>query len=190
MDICVYYDEKSGHIIDITPIEIDPATRSRLEELWNHPISRKILIEISAGVPRLPDIQKKIGHSASTLHEALQKLVHADLVRVEMSYEGNKHKILKSNVLCVTKSTSNKLALQKFFQGLWVDSEKTKRIIDTMEKKPHHWWTPEELSAMTKIPIEHITLLLSNFDSQTTRALSQFLKEPPFEKKVSYRFKK
>jgi len=185
MDICVYYND--DYIVDITPRELDPRTRSRVEELWSQPIPRKILIHLSQGETRMSAIQAKIGHSASTLHEAVQRLVTANLISYEMSYKGRKHKVLTTRVLCVTKNPKSKARLQKFFQGLWVDSEKTKRILLAIESDKNKWWTPEELSVKTDIAVDEIGLLLSNFDSQTTRALSHFLKKPPFEKKTSYR---
>lgn len=189
-NICVYYDEKKEFIIDISPREIDPELKSLVEQAWNQTILRKILILISQGTNRLPDIQEEIGHSASTLHGAVQKLASMHLISYEMIYRGNKQKILSSKVVCVTKNQKSKTALQKFFQGLWIDSKKTNQIIKHIQKKPDKWWTPEELSLQTKIPVDEILLLLSNFDSQTTRSLSQFMKEPPFEKKISYRAKK
>lgn len=189
MDICVYYDERKEFIIDISPQGLDPHTRSLLEEYWSQPILRQLLITISRGVHRLPDVQKEIGHSPSTLHAALQKLVDGGFVSFEMSFKGKKQKILSPRVLCVTKSPRHRIALQKFFQGMWVDSAKTKKIIDQLCKDPDKWWTAEELSVKTGITIDEIELLLSNFDSQMTRALSQFLSKPPFEKRISYRAK-
>lgn len=190
MHICVYYDEKNHYILDISPRELDASIKNQLEEVWSNNISRQILILISEGVNRLPDIQKTIGHSASTLHGAVQKLNQYGFLTYEMVYTGNKQKILSSNVLCVTKNSKSKVALQKFFQGLWIDSTKTKKIIKAMESDPKKWWTPEELSVKSKIPVDEISLLLSNFDSPTSKAMSQFLKEPPFEKEVKYKFKK
>jgi hypothetical protein len=189
MQLCVYYDEKKQYILDINPRELDPEVRSNLEEAWSQPIQRKILILLSSGVNRLPDIQKEIGHSPSTLHVAVQRLSEAGFVTYTMVYTGNKQKILSSNVLCVTRNPQSKIALQRFFQGLWVDSAKTKRIIKVMQSDKEKWWSPEELSVKTRIPVDEIALLLSNFDSPTTKALSEFLKDPPFEKKVSYRAK-
>ncbi|MFP4523867.1 MAG: hypothetical protein ACLFO2_00930 [Candidatus Woesearchaeota archaeon] len=187
MDICVYYDERRKVIIDVSPREVDPGVKSRLEDVWRQPILRDILILLSEGVNRLPDIKERIGHSPSTLHGAVQKLENAGFLRTEMSYEGNKQKLLSSNVLCVTRNPRSKESLQRFFQGLWVDSAKTRKVIDAMKSDPDRWWTAEDLSLKTKIPVDEISLLLSNFDSQMTRALSQFLKKPPFEKKVMYR---
>ena len=187
MNICVYYDEQKKFIIDTNPKQLDPQLRSRLEEVWSHPISRQILVLVSDGVNRLPDIQKNIGHSPSTLHAALDKLVQAGFITVEMSYKGKKQKLLSTNVVCVTKNPKSKRALQKFFQGLWIDSEKTNKIIEVIQKSPEKWWTAEEISKKSKIPIDEIQLLLSNFDSQTTKSLSQFLKKPPFEKKILYK---
>lgn len=189
MQVCVYYDEKKGYILDISPRELDPEVRSNLEEAWKQPIARKILILLSQGVERLPEIQQRIGHSPSTLHAAVQRLSEQGFINYRMVYTGNKQKLLSSNVLCVTKSPQSRIALQKFFQGLWIDSAKTKRVIKAMQENKRKWWTPEELSAKTAIPVDEITLLLSNFDSPTTKALSQFLKEPPFEKKVAYKAK-
>jgi hypothetical protein len=190
MDVCVYYDEQKLFIIDITPRELDGEVRSSLEELWSQPVTRKILLAISQGFTRLPDIQRSVGHSASTMHEALERLERAGFVSVRMSYEGNKHKVVSSNVVCVTKNPRHKTVLQKFFQGLWVDSTKTKKIINQLKSDKHRWWSAEELSIRTKIPVDEIELLLSNFDSQTTRSLSQFLKTPPFEKKTTYKYRK
>ncbi|MBW2982673.1 hypothetical protein KY327_00040 [Candidatus Woesearchaeota archaeon] len=187
MDICVYYDERRKVIIDVSPRELDPEVKSRLEDVWRQPILRDILILLSEGVNRLPDIKYHIGHSPSTLHGAVQKLEGAGFLKTEMSYEGNKQKLLSSNVLCVTRNPRSKESLQRFFQGLWIDSAKTRKVIDAMSSDPDRWWTPEELSVKTKIPVDEISMLLSNFDSQMTRALSQFLKKPPFEKKVVYR---
>lgn len=189
MGLCVYYDEKKQFIIDISPQEIDPEQRSKLEEAWQQPILRQILILVSEGVQRLPDIQQRIGHSASTLHGAVQRLHDLGFLSYEMSYKGNKQKILTSEVVCVTKNPKSKIALQKFFQGLWVNAEKTNKIIEAMQSE-QQWWTAEELSLKTHIPVDEIELLLSNFDSLTTRSLSQFLKQQPFEKRVTYRARK
>jgi hypothetical protein len=185
--ICIYYDEKKQYILDVTPRELEPELRTRLEEVWASAIQRQILILLSEGVNRLPDIQERIGHSPSTLHAAVQRLVDAGFIQAEMIYKGNKQKILASNVICVTRNPSSKVALQKFFQGLWVDSEKTNHIIGIMNAEPDRWWSMEELSVASHIPIDEIQILLSNFDSITTRAFSQFLKDAPFEKKVMYR---
>jgi hypothetical protein len=186
MHICVYYDEKKKFILDISPSELDPEIKSKVEETWNQPILREILILISEGTNRLPNIQKAIGHSSSTLHTAVERLKSLGLISCDMIYQGNKQKILSSNIICVTKNAKSKIALQKFFQGLWIDSSKTQKIIEVMSSSDH-WWSAEELSAKTKIPVDEISLLLSNFDSLTTKALSQFMKKPPFEKKVMYR---
>ena len=169
MQICVYYDEKKEYILDISPRGVDPEVRTKLEEAWNQPILRKILILLSQGIDRLPDIQQEIGHSPSTLHAAVQRLSQAGFLTYKMVYTGNKQKILTSNVLCVTKNPDSKIALQKFFQGLWIDSAKTKRIIKAMQTNKTKWWTPEELSVKTKIPVDEIALLLSNFDSPRIR---------------------
>lgn len=190
MEICVYYDEKKEFILDISPRELDPEIKNKLEEVWNQPISRKILLLVSQGIDRLPDIQKEIGHSSSTLHTAVERLNQLGFLTFKMVYTGNKQKILSSDVLCVSKNPGSKIALQKFFQGLWINSTKTKKIIKVIQSNPSKWWTPEELSIKTKIPVDEISLLLSNFDSPTTKALSQFLKDPPFEKKVAYKAKK
>lgn len=187
MAICVYYDEHNRYIIDTSPWDLDPQVRSRLEEVWNHHISRDILLLVSDGVERLPDIQDVIGHSPSTLHAALDKLVQAGFVKVEMSYKGKKQKVLSTDVVCVTKNPKSRQALQKFFQGLWVDSEKTNKVIAALQEEKGKWWSPEELSAKTRIPVDEIELVLSNFDSPMTRSLSHFLKEPPFEKKALYK---
>lgn len=189
-EACVYYDEKKEYIIDISPRELDPVQKNLIEQTWNQEILRKILILISQGNTRLPDIQNIIGHSSSTLHGAVQKLHVLGFIDYKMIYKGNKQKLLSSRILCVTKNSKSKIALQRFFQGLWINSTKTKKIIECIQSDKRKWWTEEELSVKTHIPVDEISMLLSNFDSQTTKSLSQMLNDPPFEKKITYKAKK
>ncbi|MBD3209213.1 winged helix-turn-helix domain-containing protein [Candidatus Woesearchaeota archaeon] len=189
MDICVYYDEKKGLILDISPRELPPEVKNNVEEAWTQPILKNILILLSEGVQRLPDIQTRIGHSPSTLHAAVERLEQAGLITTKMIYKGNKQKVLTPNVLCVTKNPKSKIGIQKFFQGLWINSHKTNTIIKTMQDNKKKWWSAEELSLKLKMPVDEISLLLSNFDSPMTKALSHVLKEPPFEKKTLFRAK-
>ncbi|MGM5488046.1 MAG: hypothetical protein ACQESG_03800 [Nanobdellota archaeon] len=191
MEICVYYHEKTQKIIEILPTNIPPELKYQIEKAWTQDIPRKILITLSGtDMYNATTLKKTIGHSSSTIHENLKRLEEADLIQTKVIYEGNKQRVIRSNVLCITRNTKQRSRLQKFFQGLWVDSKKTKRIIEFLNKNPTKYFTTEEIAVKTQIPIDEVELLLSNWDSQITRGLSDFLKETPFEKKVLYRGKK
>lgn len=191
MQSCVYYDQNSLEIIDILPKDTEPKVLACINEMWNQDIPRRILIEISSkeGITA-SDIKRSIGHSMSTLHENIEKLKTLGLIKTKMVYEQNKKKILSPNVLFVTRNPKFKEAFLRFFQGMWVDSKKTQKIIDYLQKHPDKYFSVEELSLKLKIPVDEIGLLLSNWDSQTTRAMSHFLKQKPFEKKILYRARK
>jgi DNA-binding transcriptional regulator GbsR (MarR family) len=188
---CVYYDQDSYEILDVLPRDTDAGTIAKINEVWNQDIPRKILIEISSQDEiTASDIKKIIGHSMSTLHENIERLQSLGLIKTKMVYEQNKKKIITPNVLFVTRNPKFKESFQRFFQGIWVDSKKTQKVIDYLQRHHDRYFSAEELSAKLDIPVDDIQLLLSNWDSQTTRALSHFLKEKPFEKKVMYKGRK
>jgi len=188
-EYCLYYDTKNFEIIDYLPRNIDNTIKNNIISAWNNNIMQKILLFLTEKeFSTVPKIKEKIGHSMSTLHEAIQKLEQMGLINTEISYKGKKQKIIKPKILCVTKNKRFKRILKEALnQGLWVDTKKTRQIITTLDSYPNKYFTIEELSAKTKIPVDEIKVLLENYDSQITRALSDFLKKPPFEKKVLYR---
>ena len=191
MEYCIYYDKRNESIIDFLPTSLDSKVKQKITEVWNQEITREILKIISEEEEiTAPKIKEKIGHSASTLHENIKKLEDLKLIKSEMSYKGNKKKIIKAKVLCVTKNPSYKEKFQRFFQGLFVDSKNSKKIIECLEKNPNKYLSIEEISLKTKIPVDEIEILLKNWESQITRSFSDFMKEKPFEKKTLYKFKK
>lgn len=188
---CLYYDIETGNIIDFLPTEIDDSIKNSMTEAWSQEITRDILKILSeSGEMTAPKIKEKIGHSASTLHENIKKLESAGLIDTQMIYKGNKQKIIRAKILCVTKSPKSKETFERFFQGLFTDSKKTKSIINFLEKNPTQYYTVEEISAKIGMPADEIEILLKNWDSQITRSFTDFLKEKPFEKKTLYRIKK
>jgi DNA-binding MarR family transcriptional regulator len=188
---CLYYNSEDGNIVDFLPADIDSKIKNSIIEAWNQDIQREILKVLSEEEEMTsPTIKKRIGHSASTLHENIKKLEDASLIETTMSYEGNKQKIIRPRVLCVTKNPKSKERFQRFFQGLFTDSDKTKIVLDYMRSSPEKYLTTEEISAKTKIPVDEIEILLSNWESQITRSFSDFMKEKPFEKKTLYKIKK
>lgn len=190
MEYCVCYEAEKNNIIGYLPSDIKDSIKNKILEAWNQKICRDILKTLSEkGEMTAPEIKEKIGHSASTLHENIKKLEDLDLIESEMSYKGNKKKIIKPKVLCITKNPKYKERFQRFFQGLFVDSDKTKKIIEFLDKHPKKYFSIEEISARTKIPSDEIEILLNNWESQITRSLSNFLREKPFEKKVLYKAK-
>lgn len=191
MEFCVYYDNKKGSILEFLPNNIDPKTKNDILTAWNNLIQKDILLLLSdEGQLTAPRIKERIGHSASTLHENIKRLEELRLVKTEMVYSGNKQKVLQPRILFVTRNPKFKVMFQKFFQGMWVDSEKMKAILHCLESDKNKYFTIEEISQRTKIPIDEIELLMDNWDSQLTRAFSDFLEDSPFEKKLVYKSKK
>lgn len=187
MECCAYYD-KEYRLIDYLPAQIDPEIKSSIGEYWNQEIPRKILLALSElGDTSIPAIKEKIGHSMSTLHENILKLEQAGLLSTKITYVDNKKKTIIPKVLFVTKNPKFKVIFQKFFQGMWINSQKTKLITDFLQKNSKKYYTAEEISTKVKLPIDEVKMLLSNWDSPTTRTLSNFLTEKPFEKKVLYK---
>jgi len=190
MEYCIYYD-KNFRVLDYLPKGIDPKMKAAIDEFWSQEIPRKILLFLSENhETTIPEIKKSIGHSMSTLHENIVKLEKAGLLETEITYVENKKKTIKSKVLFVTKNPKFKVAFRKFFQGAWIDSQKSQKISGFLKKNPDKYYTVEQISSKLKIPVDEIEMLLSNWESLTTRTLSNFLQEKPFEKKVMYRGKK
>lgn len=190
MRYCIAYDKRKGNIIDFLPIDINDKIKNNIMEVWNNEICREILITLSEkGEMTAPELKKEIGHSASTLHENIKKLSDKDLIETKMVYEGNKKKVIKSRVLCITKNPKSKEMFKRFFRGLFVDTKKNQKIIEFLKKNPGKYFSVEEIAAKTKIPSDEIEILLENWDSQITRSFKDFLKEKPFEKKTMYRIK-
>lgn len=191
MKYCVYYDQKTEQILDYLPKNMDLKTKGQIDEFWNQDIPRKILITLSEHeINSIPELKNFVGHSMSTLHDNIKKLEIAGLIETQLTYVENKKRSIKPNVLFVTKNPKFKSSVQKFFQGLWIDSEKTNIIIGFLQKNPEKYYSVEEISAKLKMPVDEIEMLLSNWDSVTTRTLSNIMMEKPFEKKVMYRGKK
>ncbi len=190
MKYCVYYNNNTSGLIEITPDSIAPTKRANIELLWSQDIPRKILIHLSSVEDTTAArIKEEIGHSSSTLHENIRKLEKAGLISAKMIYKGNKQKIIRSNLICVSKNPEHKRRFKKYFQGMWVDSDKSLKIIGFLNKHKEDFFTSEQISIKTKIPVDDVELILSNWDSFTTLALSDFFKKRPFEKKTLYRAK-
>lgn len=185
-----YYEKNSKQIEDIIPKDIDVKLNNAITQFWNQDIVQDILIFISQEQETtITDIKKNIGHSQSTIYEIVNKLEHAKLITTEISYVGSKKRIIKPTVHFITKNKKSKIFLQKFFQGLWVNSSQFKKIMEFLQKNPHHAFTAEEISLKTSIPVDEITILMNNWESPLTKTYSDLFKEPPFEKKVTYQVK-
>lgn len=187
LQYCVYYDKSTDEIVDFFPETIDPDLRNTVIAVWEQEIPRKILKTISEGDLTMQELRKKIGHSNSTLHENVKKLEEQGLIQTKIIYEGNKIRRLTPRLLFVTKNPKFRSSVQRFFQGLWVDSEANQKVIGFLQENAQDFFTPEEISAKTGLTVDEVNLVLSNWDSQVTRALSDFLKKKPFEKKTLYR---
>lgn len=189
MECCAYYDKKTMQILDLLPKNIPNAYRAKILDLWSQEIPRKILMFLSTEQEvTAPKIKSAIGHSVSTLHENIKRLEDAGLIETEMIYVGNKQKIIKPNVIFVTKNPAFKAVVKNFLaKGFWVDSKNSNKIIEFLQTNSHRAFTAEEISSKTKVPVDEIHSLLANWDSQITRAFSDFLREKPFVKTVMYK---
>jgi DNA-binding Lrp family transcriptional regulator len=189
MECCAYYDKKTMQILDILPKNISNAYRAKILDLWSQEIPRKILMFLSTEQEvTAPKIKSAIGHSVSTLHENIKRLEDAGIIGTEMIYVGNKQKIIKPNVIFVTKNPAFRAVVKSFLaKGFWVDSKKSNKIIEFLQENDDRAFTAEEISSKTKVPVDEIHSLLANWDSQITRAFSDFLKERPFEKLTMYK---
>lgn len=192
MNIIVYYDKKSMAILDFFPAHLPEERKDVIRHMWGQEIPRKILLALAAeDTLTAPLIKERIGHSMSTLHENIARLADAKLITSTMIYKGNKQKVLSSNILCVSKNTPLTERITRFLnQGLWVDSKRGRAVIEFLDKHPGQYFDVHEISVKTSIPVDEVETLLENWDSQITRAFSDFLKKRPFEKKVLYRSSK
>ncbi len=187
LEYCVYYEKDTEEILDFFPTGVNPDTRNTVITFWEQDIPRKILKAVSEEPLTMQELRKRIGHSNSTLHENVKKLEEADMIRTSIVYEKNKIRTLTPRFLFVTKAPRFKSSVQKFFQGLWVNSKANDTVIDFLTKNKQDFWTAEEIAAKTNLTVDEVELVLSNWDSQVTRALSDFMKKKPFEKKTLYR---
>ncbi len=190
--ICVYYNKKTEEIESFLPESIEEDKKVKIADSWKNKINRKILKKLSLNEKlNLSELKEKVGHSISTVSNSVKKLESKDIVKTKITYKGNKQKIITSNILFVTQNPNLKKVFKKVLsQGIWIDTDKTKEIIDFLRKNEDEFYSVEEISARTKIPVDEVKSLLNNWDSQITRSVSTFLKEPPFEKKTVFRYKK
>ena len=186
-EYCVYYDKDSEDILDFFPSNIDTDLKNTIIAVWKQDIPRKILKTISEGDTTMQELRKKIGHSNSTLHENIKKLEELELIKTNLIYKGNKIRCLSPRLLFVTKNPKFKATIQKFFQGLWVDTEANKKVVNFLQDNKESYYTTEEIATRTGMPVDAVELTLNNWESQVTRSLSDFMKKKPFEKKVLYR---
>jgi len=189
MEYCAYYDKNTLKILDFWPSNLSNEIKEQILLFWNQEIPRKILMLLSEEDDvTTPQIKAKVGHSMSTLHENIQKLEKSGLITTKMVYIGNKKKTLQPNVLFVTKNPKTTEKLKTFLnKGFWVDSKKSNQIVEFLAANKERAFTIEEISAKTKIPVDEVRTLLDNWDSQITRAFSDFMRATPFEKKTVYK---
>ena len=188
MNACVYYENRTNQILDILPKETDNKLKSKIYEVWGNEINKKVLITLSMfDELSISELKRLVGHSISTIHDSVSKLESDGLIESEITYVNNKKKMLRPKIIFITKNPRFKIAFQKFFQGIWIDSKKTNKIIEFLGKYNKKYFTTEEISSKLKIPVDEVEILMSNWESPATRTLSNFLKERPFEKKVLYK---
>ncbi len=184
---CAYFDGQSETIYDFFPADIPADLKNKVIAAWAQDIPRKILKELSSKELTMQELKGMIGHSNSTLHENIKKLEETGLIYSSIIYEGNKIRVLQPRFLFVTRNQESKAKVQKFFQGLWVNGENNKKVVTFLQDSPDKFFSADQIAAKTGIPVDEVELILSNWDSQFSRALSDFLKQKPFEKKVLYR---
>jgi biotin operon repressor len=188
----IYYDKRTDSIVDYFPQNLPETVKQAINEAWMQPICKEILkLLTQQDSITAPVIKEKIGHSMSTLHENIKRLEQAKLINSVMSYKGNKQKIIETNVLCISKNTKLTASITKFLnQGLWVDSERSQKVVAFLQSNSDKYFSVEEISAKTGIQVDEVQTLLNNWDSQITRSFSDFLKKSPFEKKILYKGRK
>jgi hypothetical protein len=187
LQYCVYYEAATEAITEFFPADITADLKNKIIGAWQQEIPRKILKELSVKELTMQELKGLIGHSNSTLHENIKKLEEAGLIYSAIIYEGNKIRVLQPRFLLVTKNPEFKTKVQRFFQGMWVNSDNNKKVIGYLQDNADKYFTADQIAAKTGVPVDEVELLLSNWDSQFTRSLSDFLKQKPFEKKVLYR---
>lgn len=190
MEYCLYYDERNESILDVLPKTIDPNLISDIDKVWSQRIPRLILKALSKEKEfTLSKLKEEVGHSLSTLHEALLKLESLGLVESEIIYSKNKQRIIRPKILCVTRNPKNLILLKKFFQGIWINSKKSKKLLSFFESNSKEYFSVEEISVKIGLKVDEVEILLSNWDSFFSRGVSEVIRDVPFEKKVLYKGK-
>ena len=189
-NVYAYYDPKTEKILDFLPHDLDDTIKANIINFWSQEIPKRILRVLSEHESMTaPRIKEEIGHSMSTLHENIKKLHDAGLIETKMIYEGNKQKVISPKVYFVTQNPTFTRVIKKAVnQGVWVDTEKTKKILSYMEENEGKFLSAEDVSRKLKIPVDEVATLLENWNSQFNRGISDFLKKKPFERRVFYRF--
>ncbi len=188
----IYYELGTDKIIDYFPkSEANPEIIKNISIAWNNPILKEILKYLSEENPvKLSDIKKRLNHSLSTIYDAINKLERLKLIKTEVIYEGKKQRIIQPLVLFVNENPKfKKLFKNLLSQGLWIDTEKLKKIINFLKEHSKEYFTAEEIALKTKIPVDEVKNLLESYDSFITRAMSEAFKEPPFEKITMYKYR-
>lgn len=190
MEYCVYYDRKKEEIIEFFPAEIPLDIKTKISQAWSQPIQKKILITLSMHEKlTIPKLKEIIGHSMSTLHENIRKLMQNNIIDAQTIFKDNKKIILKPKILFVTKSSKSKAFFQKFFQGAWISTDKNETIVNFLKKNPDREWTVKEIAAKIDLPEDEVQIYLDNWESVLTRTLSTYSKEIPFQKRVLYKYR-
>lgn len=191
-NVYAYYDPKTERILEFLPTDLSDNEKANIINQWNQEIPRRILKLLSEKENlTAPRIKEEIGHSMSTLHENIKRLEESGLIEAKMIYSGNKQKIISPRVYFVTQNPAFKAVVKKAInQGVWVDSEKTQRVLKCLEEREGDFLSAEDVSRKTKIPVDEVATLLENWNSQFNRGLSDFLRSKPFERRVFYRFLK
>lgn len=192
MQYIAYYEKNKETLIDFFPTNIKEEMKERIKKYWDQPVAREILKFLSKEeVTTAPEIKNEIGHSMSTLHENITKLEADGIISTEMTYNQNKKKIIKPNVMFVNKNSKLTGAITKFLnQGLLVDTKTSKKIIKFLDENKEKAFTAEQISVKTGIQVDEIETLLNNWDSIVTRAFSEALRHKPFVKRVTFQSSK
>lgn len=192
MQLIAYYEKRKEVLLDFFPTNADPILIEKVQSYWNQPVARAILKILSREEETTaPELKAEIGHSMSTLHENITKLERDGIISTEMVYSGNKKKIIKPEILFVTKNSRLTSAITRFLnQGLLVDSKTGQKIIDFLDKNKDRTFTAEQISARTGIQVDEVETLLDNWDSLITRSFSEAFKAKPFVKRVTYQSNK
>lgn len=188
--ICVYYNKKTEELQNFMP-DISENEKSTISNAWEKIVFRNILKALSIkNNLNLSELKQLTNHSISTISDSITKLEKMGLVSVEIQYKEKKQKIIHSKILFVTENNKlKKILTQLLNQGIWINKEKSDEITKFLHANKDQYFSIEEISANTGIPIDEVKILLNNWESHITRAVSDFLKEPPFEKKILYKAK-
>ena len=188
MQLIAYYEKKKETLLGFFPTNADPSLLERVQTYWNQPVAKAILKILSRDeTSTAPEIKQEVGHSMSTLHENIAKLERDGLLTTQMVYSGNKKKVLKPEVLFVTKNSTLTSAITRFLnQGLLVDSKTGSQIVEFLHKNKDRSFTADQISARTGIQVDEVETLLDNWDSIITRSFSEAFKQKPFVKRITY----